>query len=123
MTQPFPATRCVQQTQVYRLASAQLLEAITRYQDAKAEADRARDDLDDRRAALLLGGVPGLRDRCPAEEREAHLTRALAAQVQAHRCARDGLRRAEAELEAARIAERTERETLRTLHLEPPRVI
>ena len=61
--------------------------------------------------------MPGLKERSPADLKEAHLSRALSAQVQAHRRARDELRQAEADLEAARIAERTERETLRMLQM------
>lgn len=115
MTQPLTLTYA-QQVQVYRDTAAKLLDAIRRHQDARARADSARDALDDKRTALLVGGVPG-GNRAPADVREAQIARALAPQVQAHRAARDELRMAESYLEAARIAERAERETLRMLQI------
>ena len=84
-------------------------------QQARAAYDQARDQYDVQRQHLILTGLPALRERCPAEEREAHLASALKPHTAALREARDALRRADTALEAARIQERAERETLRSL--------
>lgn len=99
----------------FQQVSSSLLSALNAQQQARAAYDQARDQYDDQRQHLILTGLSGLRERCPAEEREAHLASALKPYTAALREARDALRRADTELEAARVQERAERETLRSL--------
>lgn len=97
----------------YRAACGHLLCALDTQSAARAAYNRARDLLDDARAAVLLAGGPGVPERASAELREAALARATYAEGQALRGAREVLRAAEATLEAARVTERLEREALR----------
>lgn len=99
----------------YQLAADWLLQALRAHSEARAAHDTARDRYEDARRELLVGGLSGLRERCPAEEREALMQRALQAELSVLRLARDALRLAETELEAARVVERAERETLRSI--------
>lgn len=99
----------------FQQVSSSLLSALDAQQQARAAYDQARDQYDDQRQHLILKGLPALRERCPAEEREAHLASALKSHTAALREARDALRRADTALEAARVQERAERETLRSL--------
>lgn len=101
----------------YRQVSERLLRAIAGQNAARAAYDAARDAHEDRRRNLLLDGVPGMPERCPAEVREAAMARALEPQSAALRAARDRLRAADAELESARVQERVEREALRSLQV------
>ena len=101
----------------FQQVSAHLLAALEAQRQAKAAHDQARDQYDDQRQHLILKGLPALRERCPAEEREAYLQRALCAELRALRTARDALRLAEAQLEVARVQERAEREALHCLQL------
>lgn len=119
MTLPKAAHKAVRaQLDAYRTAAARLLAALTNHNAARAEYDAARDALEDERRRLLLEGVPNLPDRPTAEQREAALGRTLDAQAAALRKAREVLRAAETELEAARVQERAEREVLRVLTIE-----
>lgn len=105
------------QVQRYRAVSERLISAIAVQSAARAAHEAARDAYEDRRRNLILDGVPGLPERCPAETREAALGRVLEAQTRALRLAREQLRTADAELESAQVQERTERETLRSFQL------
>jgi hypothetical protein len=101
----------------HRVASDRLLSAIAMHGQALAAYELARDSHDDRRRAFILDGIPGLRDRSPADVREATLCRELAPQVNALRAARERLHSADIELSSAKVQERTEREALRTFQL------
>lgn len=103
----------------YRAAAARLLAALTAHNSARAAYDLARDALEDRRRALLLDGVPGLPERPSPDQREAALGRALDPEARVMRAARERLRSAETELEAAKVEERAERELLRVVTLQP----
>lgn len=107
----------VPQITTYRQVSERLLTALAHHNAARAAYDAARDSFEDRRRNLLLDGVPGIPDRCSADVREAALARALEPQTCVLRASRERMRGAEAELEAARVQERTEREALRALQL------
>lgn len=120
MTLPKAAHKAIRaQLDAYRTAAARLLLALEAQARARAEYDAARDALEDERRRLLLEGVPNLPDRPTAEQREAALGRALDAPARAMRKAREALRTAETELEAARVQERAEREVLRVLTNDP----
>lgn len=99
----------------YQDVSARLMVALNAQGKAKAAYDLARDTYDDRRRELLISGIPGGKERCPAEEREAHLIRALAPELRQVRLTREELRAADTLLESVRIEERLERETLHCL--------
>lgn len=101
----------------YRTVSDRLLSAIATQSAARAAHEAARDAHDDRRRNLILDGVPGMPERCPADVREAALGRALEPQTCAMRATREHLRAADAELEAAQVQERAEREALRSMQL------
>ena len=101
----------------YRTVSERLLSAIAAQSAARAAHDAARDAYDDRRRNLILDGIPGMAERCPAEVREAALARALEPETRAVRATREQLRAADAELESARVQERAEREALRSFQL------
>ena len=105
----------------FRTASERLLAAIPAQAQARADFEAARDAYDDRRSALLLSGTPAQSpgSRVPSDVREAELARALRPQTCAVRSARDGLRAADAEWEAAKVQERAERESLRCWQREP----
>lgn len=116
MTQPLnPQTPYAQQVERFKDVSARLLTALHAHRQAKAASDSARDKYDDKRRDLITQGCPGLKDRCTADEKEAYFARSLLAEVQAVRAARDALRVAETDYEAACIMERVERETLRCM--------
>ena len=105
-----------EQLERYRAVSERLLNALTAQTSAHTAYAQARDLHDDRRMAYILDGIPGLPGpRCAAEVREAAMARALEQETRAVREARDLLRRADAELEAARVQERAERESLRSV--------
>lgn len=108
-------TKIETQAATYRAAAARLLEAIPAHNAARAAYDTSRDVLEDRRRALLMEGVPGLPERVSTDQRDAALGRALNAEAAVMRCARERLRAAETELEAAKVEERAERELLRVV--------
>jgi hypothetical protein len=101
----------------HRTASDRLLQALAAHGQALKAYESARNTYDDRRQALVLDGIPGLRDRCPSDVREAALCRELAPQINTMRTAREHLHSADVELESAKVQERTERETLRAFQL------
>lgn len=105
-----------EQISIYRDVSERLLSAIAVQSLDQAAYEAAHDCYEDRRRAVVLDGVPGARDRYRSDVREAMICRALAAQTDALRSARDRLRASNTELESARVQERTERETLRSFH-------
>lgn len=107
------ATRA--QLDAYRAAAARLLAALEAQARARATYDAARDALEDERRRLLLEGVPNMPERATSDQRDAALSRATDAEARALRAARETLRTAETELEAARVQERAEREVLRVL--------
>lgn len=103
------------QLDAYKAAAARLVAALERHNDARAAYDKAKDNHEDARRALLLNGVPNLPERATSAQHDAALNRATDAESRALRAAREMLRAAETELEAARVQERAEREVLRVL--------
>lgn len=122
MTQPLTPPPSIkptysEQVERYKDVSARLLVALQAQSSAKAASDSARDAYDDKRRELIASGAAftGLQGRATAEEKDAQLCRLLVVELRAVRAARDALRLAETELEAARVVERAERETLRSI--------
>jgi hypothetical protein len=103
-----------EQVHIYRAVSLSLLDAITAHGQAHAAYEAARDIHDDKRAALILDGIPGIRERSPNDLREAALSRVLAAEMETLRSARESLRIMSSKMHAAQVSERMERETLRS---------
>lgn len=113
MTQLLNVHQDMQQVKTYQQASKRLLAAVQLHSEAKAASDRARDAYEDARRELVVRGMQ-FKERASAEEKEAVLCNALRVELLSVRAARNALRLAEIELEAARIVERSERETLRS---------
>lgn len=103
------------QVQRYQDVSTRLLVALDAQGRAKATHDNARDTYEDRRRELIINGIPGCKERCPGDEREAYIARALAQELRQVRVTREELRAADTLLESVRVQERAERETLRSI--------
>lgn len=113
---PSPPCAVDDQLVVFRRAAAALIEAQQVHARARAVYDGARDQLEDRRRALVVSTpIPlgNTRDKAFIEARDATISLSLVEEAGALRQAREVLRNTETTLEIARIVERTEREALR----------
>lgn len=100
-----------QQLATYREATQRLLAAVMAHAEARMAYETALDVLEEARNRAILNGLEGKNEQM----RQAALAQLCQEQEQALRSARLVLRVAEANLKAAEVMERLEREALRSL--------